>query len=57
MTTQRIRLLADLLFQVFADHACNVLTVLLGGTEHQTRVFWNDFSHQSNNVVRINFLH
>lgn len=50
-------LMEDLQFQIFADHASNILTVLLRGTEHQTRVHWDDFSHQSNDVIWIDFMH
>lgn len=50
-------LMLDLRFQIFADHACNILTVLLRGAEDQTRVRWNDFSHQSNDVIWIDFIH
>lgn len=46
-----------LLFQASADHSCHVLTVLLGGAEHQTRVCRNDFSHQSDDVIRVQLLH
>ncbi len=52
-----VSLRLHVLFEVFADHPCDVLTVLLGGAEHETRVSRNDFSHQSDDVIWVDLLH
>jgi hypothetical protein len=40
-----------------AEKVCNIFAILLGWTENQARVLWNDFLHNGRNLIAVSLLH